>query len=85
MGVEEEIDAITDELTAAVGIGGRDRRVGSASERARVAATRGIRSALDRISASHPVLGQHLNVAIRTGTYCAYEPDPRAPVKWTTA
>ena len=51
--VQAEIDAITDELTAAVGIGGRDRRVGSASERARVAATRGIRSALDRIS--HPI------------------------------
>jgi class 3 adenylate cyclase len=81
---QAEIDAITDELTTAVGIGGRDRRVGSASERARVAATRGIRSALDRISGSHPALGQHLHVAIRTGTYCAYEPDPRAPVEWIT-
>lgn len=31
----------------------------------------------------HPKLGEHLDRTIRTGTYCAYVPDPRAPAGWT--
>ena len=29
-----------------------------------------------------PLLGEHLDRTIRTGTYCAYVPDPRAPAGW---
>ena len=25
-----------------------------------------------------------LQVTVRTGTYCAYEPDPRVPIRWET-
>jgi hypothetical protein len=67
-----------------VGLGGRDRRTGSASERARVAVTRAVRQAIARIAEHHAPLGEHLQHSIRTGTYCAYEPDPRAPVTWHT-
>jgi hypothetical protein len=26
--------------------------------------------------------GLHLEVTIRTGTFCSYTPDPRVPTKW---
>ena len=81
---EAERDFLVRELAGAVGLGGRDRRAASASERARAAVTRAIRTSLVRIAGHHPALGAHLNHAIRTGTYCAYDPDPRTPVVWTT-
>jgi tetratricopeptide (TPR) repeat protein len=81
---EVERDLVVRELSRAVGLGGRDRRAGFASERARASVTRAVRQAMVRISDHHPVLGEHLDRAIRTGTYCAYLPDPRAPVRWET-
>ena len=27
-------------------------------------------------------LGRELEATVRTGTFCAYEPDPRRPVTW---
>lgn len=74
---EAERDFLLRELARAVGLSGRDRRVGSASERARASVTRAIRQAMARIHEYHPTLGEHLNRAIRTGTYCAYLPDRR--------
>jgi hypothetical protein len=79
---EDERDILVRELARAVGLGGRDRQVGSASERARASVTRAIRQAMVRIQDYHPILGEHLERAIRTGTYCAYLPDPRIPVGW---
>ncbi|MBI2911041.1 MAG: transcriptional regulator [Chloroflexi bacterium] len=79
---EVERDFLVRELARAVGLGGRDRRVGSASERARASVTRAIRQAMARIREYHPVLGKHLEQAIRTGTYCVYLPDPRVPPTW---
>jgi hypothetical protein len=70
------------ELAGAIGLGGRDRRMGSPSERARVSVTRAIRSALARIREHSPTLGDHLDRTIHTGTYCSYTPDPRAPIDW---
>jgi tetratricopeptide (TPR) repeat protein len=71
------------ELSRAVGLGGRDRRSGSASERARVSVTRAIRQAMMRIHQHDHPLGKHLDHAIRTGAYCVYLPDPQAPPKWS--
>jgi transcription elongation GreA/GreB family factor len=79
---DAERDFLVRELSRALGLGGRDRRAASASERARVAVTRAIRYAMARIGQHHPSLGEHLNLAIRTGTYCVYLPDPRAPAGW---
>jgi tetratricopeptide (TPR) repeat protein len=70
------------ELARAFGLSGRGRRAASASERARVSVTRAVRQAMARIGEHHPQLGEHLNRTIRTGTYCAYFPDPRAPAAW---
>ena len=77
-----ERDFLARELSRAVGLGGRDRRVGSAAERARASVTRAVRHAMGRISAQHSPLGAHLEWAIRTGTYCVYLPDPRVPLAW---
>jgi hypothetical protein len=68
------------ELARAVGLGGRDRQASSDSERARASVTRALRAALGRIREHAPVVGEHLGHCVRTGTYCAYLPDPRVPV-----
>jgi hypothetical protein len=72
------------ELASAVGLGGRDRRAASDSERARSGVTRAVRQAIARIGEHHPQLGDYLTRSIRTGTYCAYVPDPGAPATWTS-
>jgi tetratricopeptide (TPR) repeat protein len=79
---DAERDFLVRELARAVGLGGRDRRAASASERARAGVTRAVRQAIARIGEHHPQLGEHLSRTIRTGTYCAYFPDPRAPAGW---
>ena len=81
---DAERDFLVQELARAVGLGGRDRRAASASERARVAVTRAIRQAITRVADHHPPLGKHLNHAIRTGAYCAYSPDPHTPSRWAS-
>ena len=80
---DAERDFLVAELARAFGLGGRDRRAASASERARAGVTRAVRHAIARIGEHHPPLGEHLSRTIRTGTYCAYLPDPRAPAEWT--
>jgi hypothetical protein len=70
----EELGFIEQELARAVGLGGRARRAASAAERARVNVQRRIRDAIQRIETYHPGLAKHLDRAIRTGAYCAYEP-----------
>ena len=79
----EERQALADELARAVGLGGRSRTMGSDAERARLNVSRAIRAAIDRIAEVHPELGRHLRLAVRTGAYCAYEPDPGLDVSWT--
>ncbi len=79
---DTERDFLVRELARAFGLGGRGRRAASASERARAGVTRAVRQAIARIGEHHPQLGEHLNRTIRTGTYCVYFPDPRAPAEW---
>ncbi len=81
---DAEREFLVRELSRAVGLGGRDRRAASASERARVAVTRAIRQEIVRISGHQPELGRHLDRAIRTGTYCAYDPDVRGADRRTS-
>lgn len=70
------------ELARAVGLGGRDRPAGSQAERARTSVTRAVRYGLDRIAQHHPALADHLEHTVRTGTYCAYDPERRAAITW---
>jgi hypothetical protein len=81
---EAERDFLIRELSRAVGLSGRDRRAGSASERARVSVTRAVRHVMSRIHQHDPPLGEHLERAIRTGIYCVYLPDSRITTSWMT-
>jgi len=77
-----EMDALAHELHAAYGRDGRPRQIGSATERARVNATVAIKATLKKMAEHLPSLAEHLSTTVRTGTYCSYTPDPRAPIDW---
>jgi hypothetical protein len=34
------------------------------------------------LARADPALGEHLSRTVRTGRYCSYTPDPRAPITW---
>ena len=77
-----ERQALLDELSSAAGLGGRARATGSSRERARVAATKAIGTAIDRVAAVDADLGRHLRAAVRTGTECSYDPRSGDEVSW---
>jgi TolB-like protein/Tfp pilus assembly protein PilF len=76
-----ELDRLVTVLSQALGLGGRSRRLGSATERARTAVTWRIRNAIGKIAAAHPTLGRHLHHGVRTGTSCVYAPEK--PIDWS--
>jgi pimeloyl-ACP methyl ester carboxylesterase len=78
-----ELEFIEDQLAAASGLGGRERRVGSAAERARLTVTKRIKGALEHIGHRHPALAEHLARTIRTGVLCAYVPERERAVRWS--
>ena len=82
---EEEIDALTRELSRAVGLGGRNRRAASASERARQSITKTIKAVVERIAQSDARLGQIFARCIKTGNFCSYRPDSDFPIAWEFA
>jgi tetratricopeptide (TPR) repeat protein len=72
--LEREREALAAELERAFGLGGRARRSGSASERARVNVQRRLKDALARIGELDPECGRFLGTAVRTGNYCLFVP-----------
>jgi hypothetical protein len=78
-----EIDWLSSELAAAVGLGGRDRQVGADAERARSTITKAIKAAVHKIRQHHPTLGHHLATHIKTGLFCQYRLAPGQPTCWT--
>ena len=70
----EEMETLTAELSRAFGLDGRARRAGSNVERARVNVQRRLKHALERISRECPTAGKHLDWAVRTGSFCSYQP-----------
>jgi hypothetical protein len=80
--VQEEIAFLSRELARAVGLGGRDRRVSSDAERARLRVTNVIRAAIRKTAKQHPALGRHLSISLRTGSFCSFEPDGRFSGDW---
>jgi AAA ATPase domain len=77
--IEVEIEFLSRELARAVGLGGRDRRVGSELERARLRVTNAVRSAIKKTRTQCPELGQFLSKSIRTGCVCSFEPGMSFP------
>jgi len=82
--LRQEMQLLVDQLAGAAGLNGRDRKAGSAAERARVNVTRAISTGVTRIRRYSPPLADHLAATVRTGTFCSYSPDPRAPITWRT-
>ena len=80
--LDQEREALLDQLRAATGLGGRARVAGGTHERARVAVRKAIAAAIDRIAAVDPSLGRLLVDTVSTGATCRYEPDPDRPVRW---
>ena len=68
------------ELGAAVGLAGRPRLALDPAERARKAVAWRVRDSINHIEAAHPALGRHLRHAVRTGSFCMYDPDQ--PTLW---
>ncbi|MDX6367002.1 MAG: hypothetical protein QOK30_2078 [Nocardioidaceae bacterium] len=77
-----ERDALLGELRRATGLGGRDRGMSGADERARVNVTRTLRTTLTRITELAPRAGAHLTASIRTGRACRYQPADGGPSRW---
>ena len=80
--LEVERGALVDELMAATGLGGRERVGGSSGERARVAATKALTTAIDRITTVDESVGRHLRHSIQTGSSCIYQPDADRTISW---
>ena len=77
----EEVELLTEQLAAGVGLGGRDRVVGADAERARSTVTHGMRTTIKRINQRIPTLGHELARSLRTGAFCSYTPDPDRPLR----
>jgi len=71
--LEDERSMLGRELARAVGLGGRGRRAGDPSERARINVQRRLRDVLDRVLQLDPVLGRHLDLHVKTGTFCTWK------------
>jgi tetratricopeptide (TPR) repeat protein len=69
-----EHEAVSQELARGVGLGGRLRRAGSATERARVNVQRRLKDVTRRLSAQAPALGALLERGLQTGIHCRYDP-----------
>jgi tetratricopeptide (TPR) repeat protein len=74
-----EMEMLSEQLAAALGLGGRDRPLGAAAERARTAVTKRIKEAIGKIGTVHPALAEHLKASITTGYFCAYTPMGAVP------
>jgi hypothetical protein len=79
---QNELQAISDYLASAVGLGGRDRKSSSDAERARSAVTKCIKKGIRQIGEEIPLLGYHLGARIKTGYFCSYNPHPDRRVDW---
>lgn len=77
-----EIDDIAAAVASSVGLGGRDRPTGAASERARAAVTKAIRAAIRVLATREPGLADILTRTVRTGTFCSYQPLREAMIVW---
>ena len=70
------------ELEGSSGLGVHARTASGSAERARGLVSKNIRSVMEKIRQQHPALGRHFAAAIRTGYFCAYQPEPDRTVSW---
>ncbi|HEX6226947.1 MAG TPA: tetratricopeptide repeat protein [Chryseolinea sp.] len=80
--LHKEYDNIVDHLTSSLGLRGKVRKTHDVLDKTRSAVTWRIRNTIQKIEKVHPLLAKHLSVSIRTGLFCAYNPEK--PVRWIT-
>jgi len=80
--LDREREALVRELRAATGLGGRRRRLGDETERARKTVSARIRDALRHLDGRHPELAEHLRRSISMGASCCYQ--PAESIRWLT-
>ena len=80
--LNDELEAISEQLSAGSGLSGRERRALSNVERARVRIKNTMNGALARLDKAHPLLARHLTSAIKTGVFCSYQPDSAQTARW---
>ena len=79
--LEEEREALTKELAAAYGLGGRVRKASDPNEKARKTISKAIGRTFEHIKTNDLNLWGHLQNALSLGTFPSYNPHPR--VNWT--
>ncbi len=77
---EGEMEALTKELAAAYGLGGRPRKLADPDEKARKTISKAIGRALKHIKENDENLWRHLQNALSLGLFPTYKPHP--PVIW---
>ena len=80
--LRSELESLREQIVAAVGLGGRNRKAASHRERARLMVTKAIKTALAKIRARDASLGRYLATSIKTGNRCSYDPGPTPPIYW---
>ena len=82
--LRDEREQLLGEVRRVTGLGGRLRIDGAVpAERARKAVSARIRDAIRRLGGVAPLTAAHLDRSIRTGTRCAYRPEPDdGPTRW---
>ena len=74
-----ELESLSDQIAAAVGLRGNCRASASHRERARLMVTKAIKAVIAKVRASNAALGHHLATCIKTGNLCMYDPGPHGP------
>lgn len=72
--LRDERGALVQELSRALGMGGRARQAGSATERARVNVRKRLKQAISSLEKADTGLGHYLTSAVRTGAFCSFRP-----------
>jgi hypothetical protein len=78
--LQAEEHFLTQELSAAYGVGHHARASSGEIEKARKAVAYRIRAALEKIKKANPTLWRHLFITVKTGIFCSYNPEK--PATW---
>jgi hypothetical protein len=77
--LRQETAQLAEALQHAYGKAGRPRVAASVIERARISVRNNIGYTLNTLQRSDPTLWRHLKAAVRTGTFCSYQPERSIP------
>jgi hypothetical protein len=73
--LQEELEKIADQMTAATGLGGRRRSVGDTAEKARKSVSAAVGRSIRQVGAAHSRLGKYLQKHVSSGAALSYQGD----------